>query len=169
MSGNNIQFIAKIKLLPHLINTHYIEVNSTLIKKMGGTLNQRLICTINGKLSFQCGLMALGKGSAYITINSQRLKKLNLSLGDEVNITLKKDKSQFGMEMPNELQELLQQDQEGHERFNKLSPGKQRYIINYVGSVKNTQKRIDRALLLINNLKKLPHGKEQFRAMLSLE
>jgi hypothetical protein len=45
----------------------------------------------------------------------------------------------------------------------------QRYIIHYVASVKSSQLKIDRAFLLLTNLKKLPKGKETFRAMLGKE
>ncbi len=44
-----------------------------------------------------------------------------------------------------------------------------RYVIFYVSSVKSTQLRVDRAVRLIGNLKKLPVGKESFRQMLGLE
>jgi uncharacterized protein YdeI (YjbR/CyaY-like superfamily) len=120
-------------------------------------------------LTFQGGLMALGAGSAYISLNAARMKKLGLKPGDKVRIDLKKDESEFGMTMPDELKELLNQDPEGKRRFDKLTPGKRRYIIHYVNSVKNSQKRIDRAILLITNLKKTTEGKETFRQMLGLD
>ena len=72
------------------------------------------------------------------------------------------------MEMPPELAELLRQDEEGKTRFNQLTPGRQRYIIHYVSAVKSSQLRIDRAILLIENLKKLPKGKESFRETLGM-
>jgi len=73
------------------------------------------------------------------------------------------------MPVPEELEELLRQDPEGERRFEMLTPGRQRYIIHYVNQVKSSQLRINRAMLLIGNLKKQPEGKESFRAMLGLE
>lgn len=131
-------------------------------------MKMRVICTVNNKLSFQGGLVALGEGSAYITLNAKRMKELGVKLGSEVTISLAKDESEFGMEVPEELSELLKQDPEGKKRFETLSPGKQRYIIHYVSSVKSSHLRADRAVLLISNLKKLPLGKENFREMLGL-
>ncbi|MGZ4056577.1 MAG: YdeI/OmpD-associated family protein, partial [Bacteroidia bacterium] len=61
------------------------------------------------------------------------------------------------------------QDEEGMRRFKMLTKGKQRYIIYYVAMVKSSQKRIDRAILLITNLKKTKEGKESFREMLGLK
>ena len=94
---------------------------------------------------------------------------MGLKFKDEVTVSLKKDESEFGMEVSEELKELLDQDAEGMRRFKMLPPGKQRYIIHYVNTVKSSQKRIDRAILLITNLKKTKEGKESFRQMLGLE
>jgi hypothetical protein len=42
----------------------------------------------------------------------------------------------------------------------------QRYIIHHADGVKSPQLRIERALMMIENLKKLPVGKEEFRRIL---
>lgn len=164
----NIEYSTRIEKLPHMINMHYVEVFAHLIKQMGGKINIRVLCTLNDKLTFQGGLVALGNGNAYLTVNAKRMKDLKLKLGSAVKVKLQNDTSEYGMEMCEELKELLAQDQEGKRRFNLLTPGKQRYIINYVATVKSSQLRINRALLLITNLKKLPIGKENFREMLGL-
>ncbi|MBC5775912.1 DUF1905 domain-containing protein [Pontibacter sp. KCTC 32443] len=161
-----INYKTLINKLPHLPG-HYIEVPPVVVQQLGGTFKVRVLCTINNKLTFQGGLVALGGGSGYISINNKQLKQLGLQSGDKVEITLQEDTTEYGMEVPEELKELLNQDTEGKRRFELLPPGKQRYIIYYVGGVKSSQLRIDRALLLINNLKQLPLGKESFREMLS--
>lgn len=161
-----ITYKTKIYKLERLLGMHYLEVPPDIIDQLGGKLKIRLICTVNDKISFQCGLMALGNGSAYISINNARLKKLGLKFKDTATVSLKKDDSEYGMEMPEELKELLKQDEEGQRRFNLLTAGFQRYIIYYVAGVKNTQKRVDRAIMLITNLKKTKEGKETFRQLL---
>ena len=70
------------------------------------------------------------------------------------------------MEIPVVMAEIFKQDKEAKRRFDLLTPGKQRYVIFYVAGVKSTQLRVYRAMLLLGNLKKLPEGKEAFRAML---
>jgi hypothetical protein len=49
-----------------------------------------------------------------------------------------------------------------------LSAGMQRYILTYVGAVKNPDKRIERAILLMRNLVQQQEGQESFREMLGL-
>lgn len=51
-------------------------------------------------------------------------------------------------------------------RFELLKPGMQRYVLQYVAGVKSSELRIDRAILIIENLKVLKEGKETFREML---
>lgn len=165
----DITYQTRIYKLEHLVGMHYFEVPPDIIDQLGGTFKMRLLCTINNKLTFQGGLVALGNGSGYVSINAARLKKLGLKFKDEITVSLKEDNSEYGMDMSDELKELLAQDEEGMRRFKQLTPGKQRYIIHYVNSVKSSQLRIDRAILLITNLKRTKEGKESFRAMLGLE
>jgi hypothetical protein len=127
-----------------------------------------LLCTVNKDLSFQAGMVALGNGNAYITLNAARMKKLGVKFGDTVTVELQPDSSKYGMDIPEELAELLKQDEEGKRRFKMLPPGKQRYIIYYVGQVKSSQLRVERAVKLITNLKKTKEGKEEFYLLLGL-
>jgi hypothetical protein len=162
-----LNFDTHIDTLEYLLGVNYLHVPASVVKKLGG-INKapRLLCTVNGKLTFQCGLMALSQGNAYISINKARMKKLNLKTGDEVTVKLEKDDSEYGLPMSEELETVLNQDQEGFRRFKLLTPGVQRYIIQYVNTVKNPQLRIDRSLMLIYNLKQTTEGKETFRAII---
>ncbi|GAA0894389.1 hypothetical protein GCM10009122_40700 [Fulvivirga kasyanovii] len=159
-----IKFKTTIGQLDYL-NMKYLEVPKEVVDEFG-TLKIRLVCTVNNSLNFQCGLMALGEGKAYISINAKRMKELGVKLGDEVHVALKKDDSKYGMDVPEELAELLKQDYEGKLRFDKLTPAMQRYIIYHVSGVKSPNLRLDRAIMLIENLKKSVEGKETFRFLL---
>ena len=128
-------YTTHIQRLAHLLGVHYVEVPVEIVQQFGGRLNVRLLCTINHLVTFQCGLVALGNGSGYITLNAQRMKQACVCNGDKVNVVLVKDESAYGVEVPPELTELLAQDEEGMQRFQLLPPGKQRYIIQYVGGV----------------------------------
>lgn len=161
-----INYSTCINKLPHLPG-HYIEVPPDVVQQLGGKFKLRLLCTLNGKLTFQSGLVALGGGSGYISINNARLKKLGAKPGNTVRVCLEPDNTEFGVNIPEELTELLKQDDDGKRRFELLSPGKQRYLISYVAGVKSSQLRIVRALLLVNNLKQLPAGKASLREILA--
>ena len=83
-------------------------------------------------------------------------------------VSIMPDTSKYGMKMPEELDALLEQDEEGAQLFEDLTPGQKRYIIHYVSQVKSSQKKIDRAILLINNLKTMSPEKFDFRYLFGL-
>ena len=155
----------KIQLLDKL-NMNIVVIPEKLLDKIGG-LGTRLLCSVNGFPEFHCGMVAYGNGRAYISINKKRLKKFGVELDDEVSLELRLDNSKYGMEMPKELDALLEQDAEGAEFFESLSDGKKRYIIHYVASFKSSQLKIDRAIMLINNLKTMG-DKFDFRHLLGM-
>jgi Bacteriocin-protection, YdeI or OmpD-Associated/Domain of unknown function (DUF1905) len=163
-----IKFKSQILLLEHLPGMHYVFIPSEIIQKMGGSFSKRCHISVNQKVRWQGGFMALGEGNAYISISKKRMKEAGVELNDFVDVLLEEDNSEYGMDVPEELVAVFADDSEGFDRFEALSQGKKRYIINYVATVKSQEKRIERALLLIGNLKKLPRGKEDFRQMLGL-
>lgn len=163
-----IEFRTSIYRLKRLNNMTYLEIPREVVEALG-SMSMRLLCTVNGTITYQCGLMALGQGRAYIGINAQRMKKLGLQFGDEVAVKLEKDSSKYGVEVPEEFTELLRQDEEGSRRFHLLTPGMQRYIINHAASAKSSQLRIDRSITMIENLKRQPQGKEEFRDILGVK
>ncbi|MAO66589.1 MAG: hypothetical protein CL666_16480 [Balneola sp.] len=160
----NITFNSYIDHLPKL-KLHHVTVPAEIVEKVGG-IGTRLMCSINGEKAFHGGMVALGGGAAYITVNKKRMKEYAVEKGDEVEVILTEDTSKYGMEMPEELEALLEQDAEGVRRFKNITPRQQRYIIHYVSQVKSSQKRIDRAIMLINNLKDLPEDEFDFRRLL---
>ncbi len=165
MSDKKISFASHIGKLDYLMGVHYVEVPANIVKKLGGLNKHRWLCSLNKHPKFQCGMMALGEGRGYITVSKKKLKEFSITLGDKIDVTLELDKSEFGMEVPEELTEIFAQDPEAEKRFMNISSGKQRNIIYYVAGVKNSDKRIERALKLINNLKACPEGKETARAI----
>lgn len=150
------------------INYVVLRIPAEIVAKVGGVSNQRFMCTVNGAKPFHGGFQGMGDGEACIIINSARLKAAKAAIGDVVDLHLVKDESKYGMEVPEELQEVLLQIPHAEYRFENLTPGRQRWIIHYVSGVKSPQKRVERALLLIGNLVKLPEGKEQYRDLLGI-
>lgn len=161
-----IIFKTKIDCLDYMANMRYLLIPNEIVMQLGGSFSIRLWCTANEKVKWQCGLTALGNGDAYISLNAQRLKQLKAKPDDEVTLSLEKDDSEFGLEVPEELKELLEQDPEGNKRFHQLVAGKQRFIIRVITSVKSSQLRVERTVTLIENLKKLTVGKESFKDIL---
>lgn len=161
-----ITFKTKIYKLEHL-SGHYLDVPANIVKKAGGTGKQRFVCTVDKNMTWKCGLVSHGGGKAYILLNKKQMQMGKFNVGQAVNVSLKKDTSEYGMDVPAELKEVFKQDKEGKERFDGLVPGKRRYIIYYINQVKSKDLRVERAVRLISNVKKLPPGKETFTGILA--
>ncbi len=113
---------------------------------------RRVVCTLNGKHTFQCALLP-NKDEFCIGLNKAIREKLGLEDGTVVRVKLEHDNSKYGAPMPAELKEVLRQDREGDRLFHKLTAGKQRSLIYMIGSVKNIDRRIHLGLIVLEHLK----------------
>lgn len=116
--------------------------------------NQRFLISVNGIVNWQGGSMSLGNNDAYITLSKDRMKILNVDFGDTINIELEKDYSEFGMEIPLEFEELLLQDEIGNQLFRNLTLGTQRAVIYLILQIKSSDKRIEKSIFFLENIKK---------------
>jgi bifunctional DNA-binding transcriptional regulator/antitoxin component of YhaV-PrlF toxin-antitoxin module len=119
---------------------------------------KRVICTLNGTERFHCALMPDGNGGYFINLNKELRTKLDLEIGDEVSFYLEKDESKYGLPMPEEMEELLRQDEEFDRFFHALTPGKQRTLIFMAGKPKTSDTRLRKALAIMGHLKEMNGG-----------
>ncbi|MDI1243231.1 MAG: YdeI/OmpD-associated family protein [bacterium] len=133
---------------------HFLIINRKYVDKLGFEgKSKRVLCSIKGSEPFACALMPWSD-FFYIMVNKLRRAELGLNVGDSVDVVLEKDDSKYGMPMPEELQEVLNQDPEGSKLFHTLTAGKQRSMMWFIGKVKDNDKRIHTALIFIEHLKK---------------
>jgi len=114
--------------------------------------NRRILCGINGNEPYQCALMHI-EGGFYILVNNQIRKKLGIEEGDKIKVSIEKDHSEFGHEVPESFQALLEQDDEGRSYFEQLTMGKQRGLIYIAKKVKNVDSQIAKGLAIMHHLK----------------
>ena len=70
-----------------------------------------------------------------------------------VQVALETDRSKYGMEMPEELEELLLIELEGEKLFDALKPGKRRNLIHLVSIPKTSHTRLKKAVGILDYLK----------------
>lgn len=114
---------------------------------------RRVVCTLNDSHTFQCALLP-NKGLFSVGVSKFFREKLGLAEGDLVKVRLEPDTSKYGAPMPEEFEEVLNQDVDGDGLFHALTPGKQRSLIYMIGSAGNIDKRIHLALIVLEHLKK---------------
>ncbi|MEQ6166757.1 YdeI/OmpD-associated family protein [Ekhidna sp. MALMAid0563] len=114
--------------------------------------DRRIICTINHTDPIHSALMP--KGEIYsVYVKKEFMKKHHLQEGDQIDVKLEKDHSEYGMPIPESFQVLLDQDTEGSMYFHKLTKGKQRNLIHIVGKVKNVDSQLAKGLAIMHHLK----------------
>lgn len=167
-----IQFHSEI-LHNQKLKLHYLTLSAEDMQRLDGQFqrgrfNKRVRIRIP-PIEWQAGIVALGEGKGYITLSGARMKKLGVHFGDEISFTLEPDDSKYGMEMAVEFEEVLKQDPEAKERFDQLKKSLQRYMLYYVLQVKSSEKRLERSIFLLRNLKSTPIGMEDFAKILGKE
>ncbi len=125
-------------------------IYAKMFKKADGS--RRVVCVINESLTLHAAILPHGE-SWVISMNKPNLKKLGLKVGSPIRVSMKQDDSEFGLPMPDELREVLDQDSVAKGYFDTLTAGKKRSLIHIVIGVKNVDKRIERALMLAELLK----------------
>lgn len=125
--------------------------------------NKRVICTVNNSLRLRAAIMK-SQDYFYILFNGENRKKLGLEEGDEIQICLEKDLSEYGFDMPEELSVLFEQDDEAYDYFMNLTIGKRRSLIYLVQKVKNTDSRLRKSLAIAHHLKEV-RGKLDFKLL----
>lgn len=118
--------------------------------------SRRVVCRINDGEPFQCAILPWGK-IFYIIVNKKRRDAIGVGVGDTVDVKLTEDESKYGLPMPDEFREVLNQDPEGDKLFHSLTAGKQRSILYLLGNIKNIDDRIHQALIIVDHVKE--HGK----------
>lgn len=157
-------FVATIDNFHSNLWSFHFLVPEEAVQRFVHKESRRVICTLNEQVEFQCALMPKGDGVYFINVNKDIRDQLKLQIGSQVRVQLKKDESEYGLPMPEELAELLNQDEEGNALFHALPPGKQRNMLFIANGVKNTDLRIHRAMVIVDHLK-MNRGKIDFKKL----
>ena len=158
-----LAFTSKLEKFDSDLWGHHIVVPTDIARQYIEGEDRRVICTLEGKEGIQCGLMPMGDDLWFINLNQKVRKKLKLEIGNTVHAELEKDRSEYGLPITEEFQELLEQDTEGNTLFHALTPGKQRNLLYIAQQVKSPDKRLKRAMVIMEHLK--IHDKLDFRAL----
>lgn len=128
--------------------------------------SRRFICQIEDLKPWHAALISDGIGSYFILVNKERNAAIQRAGFDlrKLKVQLMADQSEYGMEMPEELGELLLMDAEANTYFHALSPGKQRALIYLVAKPKGEATRLKKAVGIVSYLLEV-RGKLDFREL----
>ena len=111
--------------------------------RVKGTLN---------KTPFELGIQYKKDGGRFFVVSLILRKAANIKIGDTVDVKFKLVDAEK-VELPEELEAVLAQDEDGHKAWGKVTPGVQRGIIHYITSTKNIDLRIKRSIQMVNRAK----------------
>ncbi len=132
----------------------YLPVSATQAASFISGKDRRVVCTLNKTVTFQAALMPLKGGGYFINVNKKTRDTLKLQEGSTVHVSLIKDESEYGLPVPEEFVELLNQDMEGSKRFHALTPGKQRTLLYIIAKPKASDLRIRNGMVILEHLKR---------------
>lgn len=149
--------IFQTQLLSFTINSlgygpYFIIPKEIAIKLLSKTKDKRVTCILNSKISIDRAI-TLKDNFYYILMNKEIMKQINIGFGDEINVELIPNISKYGIDICEELEEVLFQDPEGSKLFHLLTPGKQRSLIFYINKIKSSQLRIERSFVIMEHLR----------------
>ena len=124
----------------------YLKLDHNIVNKFERKRSTRVICTIDDVITYRCGLNHLGDGNFFIIVAGKHLEKLNKQLGDIVSYRIDVDPDQLGVEIPEVLTVLLEQDSDAKAIFERLTDGKKRSLIYQIIKIKNIDKQVQNTL-----------------------
>jgi hypothetical protein len=134
------------------VSTHYgIIIPEEILATLPEAKRYRVKGFIN-KTPFALAINSLRGGFKYFAVGSPLRKACKIRQGEEVEVSFYLVDPNL-VELPDELIEVLAQDEEGNNLWQSFTPGLQRSLAYYVQSVKNTDSRIKRSLELIHKAK----------------
>ncbi len=142
---------------------YHIPVPEEVANELIRGENKRVICSLNVQVIFRTAIMK-SEDYYFILVNKSHRDQLKLHLGQKINVRLEKDHSEYGHEMPEEFQVLLDQDELGNSYFKALTIGKQRSLVYIVSKVKNPHSRLNKSMAIVEHLKEVK-GKLDFKML----
>jgi hypothetical protein len=155
-TSKTVRFTAQLSQSENEFGWHFLRLDAKSVaglKFEENVKSRRVVCTLNDSHTFQCALLPWTKGGFCIIVNKKIREKLGISHGSRVKVELAKDESKYGLPMPEEFEEVLKQDPEGDRLFHALTPGKQRTMLYSIAKIKDIDKRIHSALIMLEHLK----------------
>lgn len=159
-----MKFKSTIFLADSALGYSGVQVPDEIVVYFKNKAVSRFIFTVNDTESFNGAFVPYEKGKFLIIINSERQKKLRKSFGDDIEILIEEDNSEYGMPLPDEMAIAFNEDPEGSDFFHKLKPGKMRSLLYIVGKFKSADKRIEKSIIILEHLRS-NHGQLDFKML----
>lgn len=124
----------------------YLYLERDVVETFPKQRSTRLICELNGHHSYSCGLNHFGDGNYFIIVAKKHLNAVKAELGQTVEFAIYEDPNPLGVEVPEELTVLLQEERELKDLYERMTDGKKRSLIHEMNALKGMEEKIQFAL-----------------------
>jgi hypothetical protein len=133
-------------LMPAMPTHHVVCLDQEIVDGFPQGSKTRVVLRINGGEGIQCGLNPHIPGVRCMMVNKAHMKSLGLMQGERVAIEVFEDPNPLGVEIPEVLEVLMEQDAMVAEVWSKLTDGRKRTICHSTRRIKNLDLQIQKAL-----------------------
>ncbi|MBT1703899.1 YdeI/OmpD-associated family protein [Chryseosolibacter indicus] len=155
-----IEFTAPLEEVDRALIKTVVFIPAQIIKSLSPG-RHRVKGTMNGA-PFALAIQYRKEGNSFFVVSSALAKAAKVKPGMPVKVKfhlVDPDK----VDVPEELEAVLAQDDQGKKAWDQITTGLQRSLIIYINGVKNVDSRIKRALFIINKAKAGEYSKEAIK------
>jgi hypothetical protein len=134
-------------------SSFYLEHDQVWATERYAKGEKRILLLFPDGTELHCAVLPSKEVGFYSRINQTLVKRLKLVPDQPVLCMIKEDETEFQYVMAEELAEVLAQDEQAYAVFEKLTDGNKRSLMAAILSVKSSEKRIERALIIAESLK----------------
>lgn len=145
------QFNGRLEAIGAVSTNYGIIIPEEILESLPGAKRYRVKGFIN-KTPFALAINSLKGGIKYFAMGNPLRKACKIRQGETVEVSFYLVDPNI-VDLPEELIEVLAQDEDGNKIWESFKPGMQRSLAYYVTGVKNTDSRIKRALEIIHKAK----------------
>jgi hypothetical protein len=149
--NKSYRFQGILKILDSNPSYTMVSIPIEIISELPETGRLRTLGKMNGA-EFSLAIQGRKNGNAFFMVGSALRRAAKITTGDPVEIEFSLTDPDF-LELPEELKEVMEQDEEAGKIFFGMTVGMQRSLSHYVSSVKNTDSRIKRSMELAYKMK----------------
>ena len=131
------------KLSPNKGAYYYLKVPAEIVDQFEKKRATRLLCNIEDKVSYSCGLNHFD-GNFYIILAGRYVKQLKKQVGDDIEFEICEHPNPLGVEVPEVLEVFLSQDSGAKAIYDTFTDGKKRTLIFSISRVKNIDLQIQK-------------------------
>ena len=130
----------------------YVFIEKEIADQFEGKKPTRIRCTLDGQISYSCALNHFGDGNFHVVVATKYLKKLKKDVGDILEVEIIEDPNPLGVEIPEVLEVLLEQDEEVHRIFHSLTDGMKRSFIHGIKDIKDLDIQVQKTIEILQRL-----------------